>query len=107
VIDGLGKVDRTLESSGPPLGLFEDASFVTCELPLTPQQLVLLLTDGAAETTTSEEKEFGIDGVLEYVRKHQHHSARDLAEGIYHSARAFACGEPQCDDVTNVIIKVA
>jgi sigma-B regulation protein RsbU (phosphoserine phosphatase) len=107
LIDGLGKVDSTLESSGPPLGLFEDASFVTCELPLTPQQLVLLLTDGAAETMTSEEKEFGIDGVLEYVRKHQHHSARDLAEGIYHSARAFACGEPQCDDVTNVIIKVA
>lgn len=107
LIDGSGKVDNTLESSGPPLGLFEDASFVTSELPLTPQQLVLLLTDGAAETMASEEKEFGIDGVLEYVRKHQHHSARDLAEGIYHSARAFAGAEPQCDDVTNVIIKVA
>lgn len=107
LIDGFGQVDSTLESSGPPLGLFEDASFVTCELPLTPQQLVLLLTDGAAETMTSEEKEFGIDGVLGYVCKHRHHSARDLAEGIYHSARAFAGGEPQCDDVTNVIIKVA
>jgi serine phosphatase RsbU (regulator of sigma subunit) len=66
-----------------------------------------LLTDGAAETMASEEKEFGIDGVLEYVRRHQHHSARDLAEGIYRSARAFAGGEPQIDDVTNVIIKVA
>jgi sigma-B regulation protein RsbU (phosphoserine phosphatase) len=107
LIDGFGNVDGMLESSGPPLGLFEDASFVTSELPLTPQQLVLLLTDGASETMTAEEKEFGIDGVLEYVRKYQRHSARDLAEGIYRSARAFAGGEPQSDDVTNVIIKVA
>lgn len=107
LIDGFGKVDSMLESSGPPLGLFADASFVTSELGLAQRQLVLLLTDGAAETMTSEEKEFGIDGVLEYVCEHRHHSARDLAEGIYRSARAFAGEEPQCDDVTNVIIKVA
>lgn len=107
LMDGFGKVAGMLESSGPPLGLFEDASFATSELPLAPQQLVLLLTDGAAETMASEEKEFGTDGVLEFVRKHRDHCARDLAEGIYRSARAFAGGEPQSDDVTNVIIKVA
>jgi PAS domain S-box-containing protein len=107
LMDGFGKVAGMLESSGPPLGLFEDAQFATSELPLAPQELVLLLTDGAAETMASEEKEFGIDGVLEFVRKHRDDSARDLAEGIYHSARAFAGGEPQSDDVTNVIIKVA
>ncbi len=107
LINASGKIDSLLESSGPPLGLFDDARFVTSELPLAPQQLVILLTDGAAETTASEEKEFGIDGVLEYVRRHQHHCARDLAEGIYHCAREFAGGEPQLDDVTNVIIKVA
>jgi serine phosphatase RsbU (regulator of sigma subunit) len=107
-MDGGGKVDRMLESSGPPLGLFEDASFVTSELPLAPRQLVVLLTDGAADTmASSEENEFGIERVLEYVRQHQYHCARDLAEGIYRSARAFAGGEPQGDDVTNVIIKVA
>jgi PAS domain S-box-containing protein len=55
LIDGFGKVDSMLESSGPPLGLFADASFVTSQLPLAPRQLVLLLTDGAAETMTSEE----------------------------------------------------
>ena len=107
LMDGFGKVARMLESSGPPLGLFADARFATSEVPLGREELVLLLTDGAAETMASEEKEFGIDGVLEFVRKHRDDSARDLAEGIYHSARAFAGGEPQSDDVTNVIIKVA
>jgi PAS domain S-box-containing protein len=107
LVNRSGKIDGVLESSGPPLGLFDDAHFVTSELPLLSQQLVILLTDGAAETTASEENEFGIDGVLEYVCKHQHHCARDLAEGIYRSARAFAGSQPQRDDVTNVIVKVA
>jgi hypothetical protein len=89
-----------LKSSGLPLGLFDDSHFVTSELPLAPQQLVILLTDGAAETTASEDVEFGTDGVLEYVRAHRQDSARDLAEGIYRAARAFAGDEPQRDDVT-------
>lgn len=107
LMNGSGKIDCVLESSGPPLGLFEEAGFVSSVVPLTPQQLVILMTDGAAETTAPEDVEFGTDGVLEYVRNHRHKDARDLAEGIYRSARAFAGGEPQHDDVTNVIIKVA
>jgi serine phosphatase RsbU (regulator of sigma subunit) len=107
LINGSGQIDSMLESSGPPLGLFDDAHFVTSDLPIAPQQLVVLLTDGAAEMTASEEKEFGIEGVLEYVGQHQRDSARDLAEGVYRSARAFAGGEPQRDDATSVIIKAA
>jgi PAS domain S-box-containing protein len=107
VMNGSGKVDCVLESSGPPLGLFPEVHFVSSVLPLAPQQLVILATDGAAETATRDEVEFGTDGILEYVREHRQDSARELAEGIYRSARAFADGEPQHDDVTNVIIKVA
>jgi PAS domain S-box-containing protein len=107
LMNGSGKIESVLESSGPPLGLFDGSHFVTSTLPLAPQQLVILLTDGAAETTTSEDVVFGTDRVLEYVRDHRHHSARDLAEGIYRAARAFAGDEPQRDDVTDVIIKIA
>jgi len=107
LMNGSGKIESVLESSGPPLGLFDDSQFVTSALPLTPQQLVILLTDGAPETTASEDVEFGTDGVLEYVRDHRHDSARDLAEGIYRAARAFAGDEPQRDDVTDVIIRIA
>jgi len=107
LMNGSGKIESVLESSGPPLGLFDDSQFVTSALPLTPQQLVILLTDGVPETIASEDVEFGTDGVLEYVRDHRHDSARDLAEGIYRAARAFAGDEPQRDDVTDVIIKIS
>jgi sigma-B regulation protein RsbU (phosphoserine phosphatase) len=107
LMNGSGRIEGALESSGPPLGLFDDAQFVSSTLPLASQQLLMLLTDGAAEMSSPEEVEFGSDRVIEFVRTHRQKSARELAEGIYHSARAFAGSEPQRDDVTNVIIKVA
>lgn len=107
LMNDCGKIEGALESSGPPLGLFDDVQFVSSTLPLAPQQLLILMTDGAAEMATAEEVEFGSDAVIEFVRNHRHNSAHELAQGIYHSARAFAGGEPQRDDVTNVIVKVA
>lgn len=105
VMSASGTIERVLESSGPPLGLFHDARFVTSTVSLSPQQLVVLLTDGAPETSTSANVEFGTSGVLEYVRAHRDEPAHELAEGLYRATRAFAGEEPQRDDVTDVIIK--
>lgn len=105
LMSGSGTIERVLESSGPPLGLFPDARFATSTVCLSRQQLVILLTDGATETSTSANVEFGTNGVLEYVRAHLEAPAHDMAEGIYRATRAFAGEEPQHDDVTDVIIK--
>jgi sigma-B regulation protein RsbU (phosphoserine phosphatase) len=102
-----GEIDCMLESSGPPLGLFDDSQFVTSVIPMKSQQLLILLTDGATEMTASQDAQFGTDGVLEYVRAHRHKSARDLAEGIYRAARNFAGNNSQQDDVTEVVVRVA
>lgn len=107
VMNDSGQIDCVLESTGPPLGLFHDSRFVSNTVPLTAQQLVILLTDGATETMTSENVEFGTDGVLDYVRAHRQDSACELAEGIYRAARRFAGATPQQDDITEVIIKAA
>jgi PAS domain S-box-containing protein len=102
-----GEIDCVLESSGRPLGLFDDSEFVTSVIPVKSQQLLILLTDGATEMTGSEDVQFGTNGVLEYVRAHRQQSARELAEGIYHAARSFAGSNPQQDDVTEVVVRVA
>lgn len=107
LMNGSGNIDCVIESSGPPLGLFDDSRFVTSEIVLAPPQFLILLTDGATETTASEDVQFGTDGVLNYVRTHTQDSARELAEGIYCAARTFAGESPQRDDVTDVIVKVA
>ncbi|HEX6880094.1 MAG TPA: SpoIIE family protein phosphatase [Terriglobales bacterium] len=103
-----GKVDHILESSGPPLGMFDDSRYVDASVQLGPQTLLVLLTDGAAETTASlDGPEFGTDGVLAYVHAHRHNRARELADGICDAARIFRGEYPQQDDVTGVVVKVA
>ena len=106
LMNGSGGIDHVIESSGPPLGLFPYSSFVTSTVPLTSQQLVILMTDGTTEMATSGDEEFGADGVLEYVRAHQQDSASELVQGIYRAALSFAGGNAQEDDVTGVIVRV-
>jgi serine phosphatase RsbU (regulator of sigma subunit) len=65
------------------------------------------MTDGMTEMTTSGDAEFGTDGVLEYVRAHRQDSANELVHGIYRAARSFAGDNPQQDDATGIIVRVA
>lgn len=107
LMNGSGEIDHVLESSGPPLGLFPASKFVTSVMPLKSQNLLILMTDGTTEMMASEDEQFGSNRVLEYVRGHRHKSASELAHGIYRAARDFAGDNPQQDDATGVIIKVA
>jgi phosphoserine phosphatase RsbU/P len=106
LLNGSGQIDAEMKSIGPPLGLFADVELASTTLPLEPHQLLLLLTDGVTETVTSEDVEFGPDHVLDYVRAHSRESAHQLAEGLCQTAQCFADGQPQCDDLTAVIVKV-
>jgi serine phosphatase RsbU (regulator of sigma subunit) len=101
-----GETERVLESSGPPLGLFPNSRYRTAAIPLLPQQLLVLMTDGITEIAGEDDDGFGTDGVLEYVRAHASEPARDIADGVYRAARAAAAGSPQADDVTEVIVRV-
>jgi PAS domain S-box-containing protein len=106
LLNGAGDTAAVLGSTGVPLGIFADSEFSTHTFQLAPGHLVVLSTDGASETKTAADVEFGCEGVLDYVRAHRDWGARDIAEGIYRAARAFAQGEAQTDDVTCIIIKV-
>lgn len=101
-----GKVKCTLDSTGPPLGLFPGSKFsLPPAIHLDPGEIALFLTDGVAESTTPDGSQFGAQRVLDYVQSHNHDSASDIADGIYHAARMFVQGDPQDDDITSVIIK--
>jgi PAS domain S-box-containing protein len=101
-----GDTEAVIDSTGLPLGLFSEAVFSTRTFQLESGHTLVLCTDGASETSTADDEEFGCDRVLDHVRAHLHEGAREIAEGIYHAARTFAAGERQRDDVTSVIMKV-
>jgi sigma-B regulation protein RsbU (phosphoserine phosphatase) len=72
------------EIAGPALGLFADARFGTATTQLSPNDLVLLLTDGIIEAENASGSEWGLAGLKQTVR------ARPTASGRNYSR---ACSE--------------
>jgi PAS domain S-box-containing protein len=102
-----GPVEHTLESSGPPLGLFPQVSYSRSpSITLQPGQLLVLLTDGVTESEAPGGGEWGAHGALSYIRGCGDHSAHQLVDGLYREARRFAGSELQRDDITSVVVKV-
>ncbi len=96
-----------LESTGPPLGLFPDSQFACGpEILLQPEHILLLQTDGAAESAAADGEEFGNERILNYVDKHRMAPAQEIADGIFSEARTFVNHEPQLDDITTMLVKV-
>jgi len=107
VLSESGPVQHTLESSGPPLGLFPEVRFTrSASIALQGGDMLVLLTDGITESTAPAGNEWGAGGALAYLYSHRNRSASELVGGLYHEALQFARNEPQKDDITAVIIKV-
>src|SRR5579864_2279935 len=101
-----GNVKCTLDSTGPPLGLFPESKFtLQPAIPIAPGEIAVLLTDGVTESTTPDGHQFGTQRVLDYVQAHTQDPAPSIANGIYQAARTFAQADLQGDDITTVIIK--
>lgn len=107
VLNPDGSTEHTLESSGPPVGLFPNLRFSrNPTITLEPGQLLFLLTDGITESASPDGIEWGATGALNYLATHRHRPANQLVEGLYHEALRFTAHEPQRDDIASVIIKV-
>ncbi len=107
VLSTSGAVEHTLESSGPPLGLFPNVRFSRHpSITLCPGQLLVLFTDGITEAASPHGKEWGAQGALNYIAAHARQSASHLVDSLYREALRFACNKAQKDDITSVIVKV-
>jgi PAS domain S-box-containing protein len=102
-----GTVKQPLPSTGIPLGIHAAADFPAGpEVPLSPGDIVVLVTDGIVETRSPEGAVFGPQRPLELVRVYRKATARHIVDNLYHAVRAFSLGAPQYDDITATVIKV-
>jgi sigma-B regulation protein RsbU (phosphoserine phosphatase) len=108
LLDGNGNTKLLLESKYPPLGLFPEEEYTSSGVVnLEPDDLLVLLTDGITEARSPDEREFGIESALALVNLHRHRSAAEIVQELYRAVRAHAAGQPQGDDITCVICKIA
>jgi PAS domain S-box-containing protein len=108
VLDRHGELRAVLESTALPLGLEEEDNFPAGPVAiLQPGDLVFLLTDGVAETTSSDGTFFDPQGALEVVRAHRHEGPQEIIESLFRALRDFSGDAVALDDITAVVIKVA
>jgi PAS domain S-box-containing protein len=102
-----GEVKQSLDSTGPPLGLFADSEFLLPEATdMGAGEMLIVVTDGIPEATARDGNQFGVERVLDYVRSHRREAASQIAAGVYQAARNYVEHDPQDDDITALIIKV-
>lgn len=112
-LKGNGKVSFLTEG-GPVLGPLSDASYDRSFVQMRPRDEVLVLyTDGITETFRAtadsetpewEREEYGVDRLLEVVRKNQGKCAEEVIDAIFASLRQWSGNAPPEDDCTVIVV---
>jgi sigma-B regulation protein RsbU (phosphoserine phosphatase) len=102
-----GEVDYVMESTGVPLGFIHDYKIDKSEpIKLAPENIAVFLTDGITEAKSPDEKEFGINRVLDLIKCQRQATAHQIVELLYQEIRSFSENQLQEDDITSVICKL-
>ncbi|NIM19896.1 MAG: SpoIIE family protein phosphatase [Candidatus Latescibacteria bacterium] len=105
LLDRENAVKATLESTGLPLGVLEDARFErTSTRILDPGDLIVLLTDGVIEAESSDGASFGVEHALAIVRTNRDKCAAEIVEAL-HTEVTKHCANVFQDDITAIVIK--
>jgi phosphoserine phosphatase RsbU/P len=97
----------TLSTGGPVLGAFRDSpvGYQIGQEQLEPGDLLLCYTDGISEACDAEGREYGVERLVEVVRKNRALSSREIFEAIAAEVESFSEPNGQTDDRTVIIIK--
>lgn len=89
-----------------PLGIMSEADY---EAPVrhvfAPGDFAAITTDGFFEAADPEGQEFGIDRVIESLRRDRDLPCRQMIANLHEAVNAFIAGRPPQDDLTAVIVR--
>lgn len=97
-----------LGGSGLPLGIDPEAKYEEGgPLPLRPGQVIVLATDGVWEAPDPQGGRFGKDRLRAVMREHARKTSAEIQTAVMDAVTVFRGIQPQADDITLVVIKVA
>jgi sigma-B regulation protein RsbU (phosphoserine phosphatase) len=97
---------QTLEVGGTVVGLFEEAQYTECTLPVRPGTLLVAFTDGLTEPESVYGEEFGIKRLNAEVLRQRDANAARIAENLLAAAEQWAGTAEQADDMTVVVARM-
>lgn len=99
-----GKI-KQVESNNSPLGFFAGESYSEVELNVQESDRVVVCTDGLTEHTNGANEMFGIEGVINALRRHGADPPDELAGLIVKQAREFGSAPVFRDDMTLGVVR--
>lgn len=101
-----GKKSYPLSKGGVLTGFTNDASYEKEKLILKSGDIIAAFTDGVPEIENKEGDEYGVERIIEYVRKHKDKTASEINDGLYKHMFKFSGNIKPTDDCTLIILKV-
>jgi serine phosphatase RsbU (regulator of sigma subunit) len=95
----------SLNATGVPVGLMEQAAFGLAEETLAPGDKLVIYTDGVTESQNMEGEFFGKKRLREVVSAHAAASCTAIHDAIHEAVAAFTEGAPQSDDITVLVLE--
>lgn len=93
------------EAKGMPLGVFDEAEYVTERIHMAQDDILYLYTDGVTEAKNTEGQNMGDAKVLEVAKGCKNHDGEQYLNVMLSHIRQHTEGEPQSDDITMLYIK--
>ena len=99
-----GQPPLMLASTGPPIGLLEQAAFEDALIVFKPGDRVYLYSDGVTEASDANDEEFGVTGLIAQIDRLRQLPLREGLESIVDAVRQWT-GEALRDDVSLVAVE--
>ena len=107
IIGEKGEIKSKMKRTGIALGVTPDAPYeVEGPLKLVKGDIIILLTDGLAETPNSEGELFGAQRVIDELHRNRSLSAAEIVNSVFKRVSDFSQGAEQEDDYTMIVAKV-
>ncbi|MDX1388105.1 MAG: SpoIIE family protein phosphatase [Acidobacteriota bacterium] len=104
VIRREGSIEK-LPGCGPPLGILDEASYVSRQVRLDPGDLLLTHSDGAIEVLNRDEEQFGEERLLQVAAQARNEAPESMVERLKNAIDDHHADLPPEDDVTFLILK--
>lgn len=85
---------------GMVIGTLENLKYTDYEVQFHPGDCLFVYSDGATDALNTEEKSFGLEGVVNSLNARPFDSAKDTVESVRNDIETHATGMDQFDDTT-------
>jgi len=96
---------RWLNVGGPVLGLFKVASYESETVQLSPDDLVVICSDGVTEAMSANGEEFSRHRIIDAISQSGDRKPEAVLDILLSAVRSFSQGGLQADDLTAMILK--